>query len=159
MTTNFVIQFEDNSSFTQQRAQKLQQSAEGGGVRHVARLVSEDHLGHEQLIIQVSVREKYASGDSVTTVASMLLDTQELSYEPAFYTDKAKCQAATNRVEGHLAYHWTSIVLTPPNIYGAVSINQRIIATWDSRLVEQVATTIAGVLRVSPRLFTASAVG
>jgi hypothetical protein len=95
-----------------------------------------DKLGHEQLIVQVSVREQFASSDKVITASTMLLDTQELSYEPQFYNDKAKCQAEfqaiLNRIEGELAYNPIPIILTlpdpPPPLYNAAKAVEQIVS-------------------------------
>jgi len=56
---------------------------------HEFDITNGDNLGHEQLIIQVAVREQFASSDKVITAGTILLDTQELLYEPQFYKDKA----------------------------------------------------------------------
>jgi hypothetical protein len=123
------------------------------------------------LIVQVSVREQFASTDTVTAAGTTLLDTQELVYEAQFYIDKAKCQAAfqvvINRVQGELAYNPIPIILTlpdpPPDLYSAAKVIEQIVsdiravATKDARLADQIATAVAGALQVSPQLLGASA--
>jgi hypothetical protein len=130
-----------------------------------------DFQGHEQLTIEVSVREKFASSDKVITAGTTLLDTQQLLYEPQFYADKAKCQAAfqaiLKRIEGELAYNPIPIILTlpdpPPDLYNAAKVIEQIvsgirtIAAKDARLANQVATAVAGALQVSPQLLGATA--
>jgi hypothetical protein len=132
-----------------------------------------DHLGHEQLIIQVSVREQFASTDTVTAAGTMLLDTQELLYDAQFYIDQAKCKAEfmadITRLQGELAYNPIPIILTlpdpPPDLYNAAKLIEQIIsdirtiAVKDAGLANQVATAIAGALQVSPQLFGATAEG
>jgi hypothetical protein len=138
---------------------------------HELDITNGDNLGHEQLAITVSVREQFASSDKITTAGTTLLDTQQLLYEPQFYTDKAKCQAAfwalIKRLEGELAYNPIPIILTlpdpPPDLYRAAKVIEQIVsdirsvAAKDARLANQLATAIGGALQVSPQLFGASA--
>lgn len=133
---------------------------------HEFDISSGDNLGHEQLTVQVSVREQFASNDKVTTAGTTLLDAQELQYEPQFYKDKAKCQAAfqaiLKRIEGELAYNPIPIILTlpdpPPDIYNAAKTMEQIVSAIrtvsekDARLANQIATALAGALQVSPQL-------
>jgi hypothetical protein len=139
---------------------------------HELDITSGDNLGHEQLTVQVSVREQFASADKVITAGTALLDTQQVQYEAQFYTDKAKCQAAfqaiIKRIEGELAYNPIPIILTlpdpPPDLYNAVKIIEQIasdirrVAAKDAPLANQIATAIGGALKVSPQLFGGTAV-
>lgn len=134
---------------------------------HELDITNGDNLGHEQLTVQVSVREQFASSDTVVTAGTTLLDTQQLLYEPQFYVDKAKCQAAfqaiIRRIESELAYNPIPIILTlpdpPPDLYMAVKLVEQIVsdirsvAAKDPKLANQLATAVAGALHVSPQLF------
>jgi hypothetical protein len=137
---------------------------------HELDITNGDNLGHEQLTIKVSVREQFASSDKVVTAGTTLLDAQQLLYEPQFYADKAKCQAAfwaiIKRLEGELAYNPIPIILTlpdpPPDLYRAAKVIEQIVsdvrsvAAKDPRLANQLATAIGGALQVSPQLFGAN---
>ena len=133
---------------------------------HELNIINGDNLGHEQLIVQVSVREQFASSDKVTTASATLLDTQELLYEPQFYKDKAMCQAefqaVLNRIEGELAYNPIPIILTlpdpPPPLYNAAKTVEQIVnairtvAAKNPELANQIRTAMAAALQVSPEL-------
>jgi len=133
---------------------------------HEFDITNGDNLGHEQLIVQVAVREQFASSDEVITAGTILLDTQELLYEPQFYKDKAKCQAAFQaiwaRLEGELAYNPIPIILTlpdpPPPLYNAAKTLEQIasgirrVAAKDPALANQIRTALAAALQVSPKL-------
>ena len=133
---------------------------------HELNIINGDNLGHEQLIVQVSVREQFASSDKETTASATLLDTQELLYEPQFYKDKAMCQAefqaVLNRIEGELAYNPIPIILTlpdpPPPLYNAAKTVEQIVnairtvAAKNPELANQIRTAMAAALQVSPEL-------
>ena len=128
-------------------------------------------LGHEQLIIQVSVREQFASSDKVITANITLLDTQELLFEPQFYKDKAMCQAelqaVLNRIEGELAHNPIPIILTLPDpplpLYNAAKTVEQIVngisavAAKNPALANQIRTAVAAALQVSPELLGGTA--
>lgn len=58
---------------------------------------SDNHLGHEQLSIEVTVKEKFGSADAITIARDATLDTRDVRYEGKFYTDRAKCLAQFER--------------------------------------------------------------
>jgi len=117
------------------------------------------------------VREQFASSDEVITAGTILLDTQELLYEPQFYKDKAKCQAEfqaiLNRIEGELAYNPIPIILTlpdpPPPLYNAAKAIEQIVsgirsvAAKNPALANQIRGAVAAALQVSPELLGGTA--
>jgi hypothetical protein len=138
-------------------------------ISHEFDITSVDHLGHEQLAIQVSVHEKFASNDKVTTIGWAILDTQRLVFEAQYYKDRAACKEALDRImsriKGELAYNWIPIVLTlpdpPPDLYRSMKVYEQIssdiqaVAMKDRELADQIATALGGILHVSPKLLTA----
>jgi hypothetical protein len=132
-------------------------------------ITSVDHLGHEQLAVQVSVREKFASNDKTTTLAFAMLDTQMLVYEAQYYEDGAACKRAfdtvTKRIRGALDYNWIPLILTlpdpPPDLYRSMKVyeqivgDMQIIAKRDPELASKIATAMSGVLQVSQKLLSA----
>ena len=141
------------------------------GMSHELDITNGDNLGHEQLIVQVAVREQFASSDKVITANTTLLDTQELLYEPQFYKDKAMCQAefqaVLNRIEGELAHNPIPIILTlpdpPPPLYNAAKTVGQIVsgisavAAKNPALANQIRTAVAAALQVSPELLGGAA--
>lgn len=52
-----------------------------------------NHLGHEHLTVEVTVKENFGSNDSITIANGTTLDTSDIRYENQFYLDRFKCIA------------------------------------------------------------------
>jgi hypothetical protein len=82
-------------------------------------IISGDHLGHEQITVEVRVHEQYASNDIVKTSDWALLDTQSVVYEDQYYKDQEKCKEALerimNKLKRYVAYNPIPIILTLPD--------------------------------------------
>ena len=63
---------------------------------------SDNHLGHEHLTVEVTVKERFGSEDSVTIPGWPTLDTADILYEDQFYLDRARCAA---RFWGQVAHY------------------------------------------------------
>ena len=57
----------------------------------------DNHLGHEHLTVEVTVKERFGSNDSITIPGSATLDTRDIRYENQFYVDRTKCAARFDR--------------------------------------------------------------
>lgn len=54
---------------------------------------ADNHLGHEHLTVEVTVREAFGSDDSITIPGWPVLDTADIAYEDQFYIDRVRCAA------------------------------------------------------------------
>jgi hypothetical protein len=53
----------------------------------------DNHLGHEHLTVEITVKEAFGSVDSITIPGWPTLDTADIHYESQFYIDAVRCSA------------------------------------------------------------------
>lgn len=126
---------------------------------------SKDHLGHEQLTIEVSVKERYLPSHHAGSYATAFLDTQSVKYEDAYYEDGSACRAAMmKRLSQYRAYDPIPLYLTlpdpAPELRRAAHFLERVredlanISLKDADLAAHLGRDLARSLGVSERLLT-----
>lgn len=124
-----------------------------------------NHLGHEHLTIEVTVREAFGATDEITITGFATLDTRDIRYEEQYYRDRARCAAAFHRQIDR--YNLQDIPLVfripepdpPPGWMEAlrglrgVATELERVRNVDDDLGSRLADELGRVLEVPPRLF------
>ena len=90
-------------------------------MKHDLLLYSSSYSGHIPLLIEAEVTEQSNIGGSVTGSNLAMLDTQKLTYDPPYDSDRERCKAAWVVASKHLVEFvhlpkWTLYPDPPPNI-------------------------------------------